>query len=167
MVFSSIEIKWIIIIDLAWRSLEGYCSSKKCEGSLRSITLRHLFPTRQPLTSETPVNMESLPVNNNNGQSYGYTLYETAIGGSGGTLDAKNHVRDRALVRRGGQASAQHTNSPTSCHAITVTLDRWNVFTFLPFFFFIFFSSLRSLWTNSLLVFWIMRHKSCRSQRGR
>lgn len=41
--------------------------------------------------------MESLPVNNNNGQSFGYTLYETTIS-SGGALNSRN-IRDRALVR--------------------------------------------------------------------
>ncbi|XP_077964386.1 beta-galactosidase-1-like protein 2 [Gasterosteus aculeatus] len=53
--------------------------------------------TDKPLKSERPVNMENLPVNNNNGQSYGYTLYETPIT-SEGTLNSKNNVRDRALV---------------------------------------------------------------------
>uniref|UniRef100_A0A667WRD9 Si:dkey-224e22.2 n=1 Tax=Myripristis murdjan TaxID=586833 RepID=A0A667WRD9_9TELE len=47
--------------------------------------------------TDKPVNMENLPVNNNNGQSYGYTLYETVITG-GGTLNSKNNIRDRALV---------------------------------------------------------------------
>ncbi|XP_023677057.1 beta-galactosidase-1-like protein 2 isoform X2 [Paramormyrops kingsleyae] len=50
-----------------------------------------------PHESERPVNMENLPVNNGNGQSYGYTLYETNITG-GGMLNSRNHVRDRALV---------------------------------------------------------------------
>lgn len=69
-------------------------------------------PPPQPLRSEGPVNMEHLPVNNGNGQSYGYTLYETAIGNSGGTLNAMNHVRDRALVRTWGeQASAYHRHA--------------------------------------------------------
>ncbi|CAL8335035.1 unnamed protein product [Boreogadus saida] len=49
------------------------------------------------LKSEKPINMENLPVNNNNGQSYGYTLYETTIT-SGGTLHSMNNIRDRALV---------------------------------------------------------------------
>lgn len=53
--------------------------------------------TDKPSKSETPVNMENLPVNNNNGQSYGYTLYETSIT-SGGSLNSKNNIRDRALV---------------------------------------------------------------------
>lgn len=53
--------------------------------------------TEKPLKSEKPVNMENLPVNNNNGQSYGYTLYETTIT-SGGILVSHNSVRDRALV---------------------------------------------------------------------
>ncbi|KAF7664778.1 hypothetical protein LDENG_00165130 [Lucifuga dentata] len=53
--------------------------------------------TNKPSTSERPVNMENLPVNNNNGQSYGYTLYETTIT-SGGILNSKNNIRDRALV---------------------------------------------------------------------
>ncbi|XP_023677815.1 beta-galactosidase-1-like protein 2 isoform X2 [Paramormyrops kingsleyae] len=51
----------------------------------------------KPHESERPVNMENLPVNNGNGQSYGYTLYETNITG-GGMLNSRNHVRDRALV---------------------------------------------------------------------
>ncbi|XP_039986793.1 beta-galactosidase-1-like protein 2 isoform X3 [Xiphias gladius] len=53
--------------------------------------------TDKPLKSERPVNMENLPVNNKNGQSYGYTLYETTIT-SGGSLNSKNNIRDRALV---------------------------------------------------------------------
>uniref|UniRef100_A0A7N8X6U6 Beta-galactosidase n=1 Tax=Mastacembelus armatus TaxID=205130 RepID=A0A7N8X6U6_9TELE len=53
--------------------------------------------TDKPFTSERPVNMENLPVNNNSGQSYGYTLYETTIT-SGGTLNSRNNIRDRALV---------------------------------------------------------------------
>nr|XP_046246296.1 beta-galactosidase-1-like protein 2 isoform X2 [Scatophagus argus] len=51
----------------------------------------------KPFKSVKPVNMENLPVNNNNGQSYGYTLYETIIT-SGGALNSKNNIRDRALV---------------------------------------------------------------------
>uniref|UniRef100_A0A8C5EH76 Beta-galactosidase-1-like protein 2 n=1 Tax=Gouania willdenowi TaxID=441366 RepID=A0A8C5EH76_GOUWI len=50
-----------------------------------------------PYKSERPVNMENLPVNNDNGQLYGYTLYETTIS-SGGVLNSKNNIRDRALV---------------------------------------------------------------------
>uniref|UniRef100_A0A3P9KJ18 Beta-galactosidase n=1 Tax=Oryzias latipes TaxID=8090 RepID=A0A3P9KJ18_ORYLA len=53
--------------------------------------------TEQPFKSEKPVNMENLPVNNNNGQAYGYTLYETIIS-SGGSLKSLNNIRDRALV---------------------------------------------------------------------
>lgn len=51
----------------------------------------------QPFKSPKPVNMENLPVNNGNGQSYGYTLYETTIT-SGGLLRSGDNVRDRALV---------------------------------------------------------------------
>lgn len=51
----------------------------------------------QPFKSPRPVNMENLPVNNRNGQSYGYTLYETTIT-SGGLLKSGDNVRDRALV---------------------------------------------------------------------
>lgn len=53
--------------------------------------------TDKPYKSERPINMENLPVNSNNGQSYGYTLYETTIH-SGGTLQSHNNIRDRALV---------------------------------------------------------------------
>ncbi|XP_076024833.1 beta-galactosidase-1-like protein 2 [Genypterus blacodes] len=53
--------------------------------------------TEGPFKSPTPVSMENLPVNNGNGQSYGYTLYETTIT-SGGFLKSEDNVRDRALV---------------------------------------------------------------------
>ncbi|XP_034557096.1 beta-galactosidase-1-like protein 2 [Notolabrus celidotus] len=53
--------------------------------------------TDKPYRSDRPVNMENLPVNNNNGQSYGYTLYETTIT-CGETLNSRNGIRDRALV---------------------------------------------------------------------
>ncbi|XP_077448483.1 beta-galactosidase-1-like protein 2 isoform X1 [Stigmatopora argus] len=50
-----------------------------------------------PLKSRMPVNMEKLPLNNKNGQSHGYTLYETTIT-SGGLLTSGDNVKDRALV---------------------------------------------------------------------
>ncbi|KAF7205261.1 beta-galactosidase-1-like protein 2 [Nothobranchius furzeri] len=50
-----------------------------------------------PFKSPKPLNMENLPANNGNGQSYGYTLYDTSIS-SGGVLKSCDHVRDRALV---------------------------------------------------------------------
>uniref|UniRef100_G3Q9V5 Beta-1,3-glucuronyltransferase 1 (glucuronosyltransferase P) b n=1 Tax=Gasterosteus aculeatus aculeatus TaxID=481459 RepID=G3Q9V5_GASAC len=53
--------------------------------------------TEGPFKSLKPVSMENLPVNNGNGQSYGYTLYEATIT-SGGLLKSGDNVRDRALV---------------------------------------------------------------------
>ncbi|XP_029028978.1 beta-galactosidase-1-like protein 2 isoform X2 [Betta splendens] len=53
--------------------------------------------TEAPFKSFKPVNMENLPLNNGNGQSYGYTLYETVIT-SGGSLKSGDNIRDRALV---------------------------------------------------------------------
>ncbi|XP_030601631.1 beta-galactosidase-1-like protein 2 [Archocentrus centrarchus] len=53
--------------------------------------------TEGPIKSAKPLNMENLPVNNRNGQSYGYTLYETTIT-KGGLLQSGDNVRDRALV---------------------------------------------------------------------
>ncbi|MEQ2258876.1 hypothetical protein XENORESO_003775, partial [Xenotaenia resolanae] len=50
-----------------------------------------------PFKSSKPINMENLPANNANGQSYGYTLYETTIN-SGGLLQSGDNVRDRALT---------------------------------------------------------------------
>lgn len=64
----------------------------------RSLSLWDvLLLTGEPFKSEVPVNMENLPVNDGNGQSYGYTLYETVIYG-GGKFQTKGHVRDRAQV---------------------------------------------------------------------
>uniref|UniRef100_A0A4W3HNF1 Galactosidase beta 1 like 2 n=1 Tax=Callorhinchus milii TaxID=7868 RepID=A0A4W3HNF1_CALMI len=52
---------------------------------------------QMPITSDTPINMENLPINSGSGQAFGYTLYSTVIT-SGGTLASENHVRDRAQV---------------------------------------------------------------------
>ncbi|KAB1254886.1 Beta-galactosidase-1-like protein 2 [Camelus dromedarius] len=49
----------------------------------------------QPVSSEKPVNMENLPINDGNGQSFGYTLYETTITSSG---ILSGLVRDRGQV---------------------------------------------------------------------
>ncbi|XP_003942999.1 beta-galactosidase-1-like protein 2 [Saimiri boliviensis] len=49
----------------------------------------------EPIKSEKPINMENLPVNGGNGQSFGYILYETNIASSG---ILSGHVRDRGQV---------------------------------------------------------------------
>uniref|UniRef100_A0ABK0M9B8 Beta-galactosidase n=1 Tax=Rattus norvegicus TaxID=10116 RepID=A0ABK0M9B8_RAT len=49
----------------------------------------------KPITSEIPINMENLPVNNGNGQAFGYVLYETTIFSSG---VLSGLVRDRGQV---------------------------------------------------------------------
>uniref|UniRef100_A0A8C4EKT1 Beta-galactosidase n=1 Tax=Dicentrarchus labrax TaxID=13489 RepID=A0A8C4EKT1_DICLA len=49
--------------------------------------------TEGPFKSLKPINMENLPVNNKNGQSYGYTLYETTIT-SGGLLKSGDNLLD-------------------------------------------------------------------------
>ncbi|XP_013366699.1 PREDICTED: beta-galactosidase-1-like protein 2 isoform X2 [Chinchilla lanigera] len=49
----------------------------------------------KPIKSEKPINMENLPVNNGNGQAFGYTLYETTITSSG---ILRGCVRDRGQV---------------------------------------------------------------------
>ncbi|CAI5795235.1 beta-galactosidase-1-like protein 2 isoform X1 [Podarcis lilfordi] len=62
------------------------------------ISLWEVLPSLvEPLKSEHPINMENLPVNNGNGQAFGYILYETVIPG-GGELQSHDHVRDRAQV---------------------------------------------------------------------
>ncbi|XP_054988138.1 beta-galactosidase-1-like protein 3 [Sorex araneus] len=44
----------------------------------------------KPVLSKGPINMENLPINNGNGQAFGFTLYETTIC-SGGWLEAEVH----------------------------------------------------------------------------
>uniref|UniRef100_M3YD52 Beta-galactosidase-1-like protein 2 n=1 Tax=Mustela putorius furo TaxID=9669 RepID=M3YD52_MUSPF len=51
----------------------------------------------EPISSVKPICMEELSVNQGNGQSYGYILYETVITTSG-LLTTKNHVKDRGQV---------------------------------------------------------------------
>ncbi|XP_075459493.1 beta-galactosidase-1-like protein 2 isoform X2 [Ascaphus truei] len=72
--------------------------------SYGSVEMKHcvslwdiLHLAGEPFQSEEPVNMENLPVNDGNGQSYGYTLYETVIYG-GGKFESRGNVHDRAQV---------------------------------------------------------------------
>nr|XP_033775209.1 beta-galactosidase-1-like protein 2 isoform X1 [Geotrypetes seraphini] len=51
----------------------------------------------EPFKTVEPVSMENLPVNDGNGQSYGYTVYETVIFG-GGQFHSQGHIQDRAQV---------------------------------------------------------------------
>ncbi|KAB0351951.1 hypothetical protein FD754_016808 [Muntiacus muntjak] len=51
----------------------------------------------QPVRSMGPLSMEQLSVNQGNGQSTGYILYETVITG-GGVLNSDGHVKDRGQV---------------------------------------------------------------------
>ncbi|KAM5183614.1 beta-galactosidase-1-like protein 2 [Callospermophilus lateralis] len=62
------------------------------------MTLWNLLPYLDlPTKSVKPLTMEQLSVNEGSGQSYGYTLYETAIS-SDGILTSKGHVQDRGQV---------------------------------------------------------------------
>ncbi|XP_058049979.1 beta-galactosidase-1-like protein 2 isoform X2 [Ahaetulla prasina] len=61
------------------------------------ISLWELLSGMEIVKSEYPINMENLPINNGNGQAFGYTLYETVILG-GGTLYSRDYIRDRAQV---------------------------------------------------------------------
>ncbi|XP_029428194.1 beta-galactosidase-1-like protein 2 isoform X2 [Rhinatrema bivittatum] len=56
-----------------------------------------LQSTEEPFKTVEPINMENLSVNDDNGQSYGYTLYETVIFG-GGQFHSQGNIRDRAQV---------------------------------------------------------------------
>lgn len=69
-----------------------------CSVGMDPSALSPLAPPSQPIKSEFPVNMENLQVNDGNGQSYGYVLYETVISG-GGQLNSGDHIRDRAQVK--------------------------------------------------------------------
>ncbi|KAL6035141.1 hypothetical protein STEG23_007781, partial [Scotinomys teguina] len=53
----------------------------------------------EPFKSELPVNMENLPVNNGNGQAFGYVLYETTIFSSG-VLSGLVHDRGQVFLNR-------------------------------------------------------------------
>ncbi|XP_053547495.1 beta-galactosidase-1-like protein 2 [Bombina bombina] len=83
---------------LSPKALYGAVKIIRCISFLSVLTF-----SEKPLKSEDPVNMENLPVNNGNGQSYGYTLYESIIYG-GGKFDSKGNVRDRAQIFVGTQS---------------------------------------------------------------
>uniref|UniRef100_A0A452FNT6 Beta-galactosidase n=1 Tax=Capra hircus TaxID=9925 RepID=A0A452FNT6_CAPHI len=67
-----------------------------------SLKLSHYLPLwealpylQRPVTSNVPINMENLPINNGNGQSFGFVLYEMTVC-SGGRLHA--NAQDEAQV---------------------------------------------------------------------
>ncbi|ELK17922.1 Beta-galactosidase-1-like protein 3 [Pteropus alecto] len=98
---------------------EKYFKLRKLFGSVLALPLPHLpeltpkavYPSmrpsfhlplwdvlqylNEPVISDKPINMENLPINSGNGQSYGFILYETVIC-SGGELHAD--VQDTAQV---------------------------------------------------------------------
>ncbi|GAB1293989.1 Beta-galactosidase [Apodemus speciosus] len=62
------------------------------------MTLWDVLPYLVKITkSSRPLSMEQLPVNERNGQSFGYILYETVIF-NGGLLTSRGHVQDRGQV---------------------------------------------------------------------
>nr|XP_021516732.1 beta-galactosidase-1-like protein 2 [Meriones unguiculatus] len=62
------------------------------------MTLWEVLPRlAHPIKSVKPLSMEQLPVNNDNGQSFGYTLYETTIFHDG-LLTSRGHIQDRGQV---------------------------------------------------------------------
>ncbi|XP_069470210.1 beta-galactosidase-1-like protein 2 isoform X2 [Ambystoma mexicanum] len=80
------------------------------KASYEMVTMTHyvslwdvLHFTGEPYACDEPVNMENLPVNDGNGQSYGYTLYETLVYG-GGVLNTMGNVLDRARIFINNQA---------------------------------------------------------------
>uniref|UniRef100_A0A8C7C4D8 Beta-galactosidase n=1 Tax=Neovison vison TaxID=452646 RepID=A0A8C7C4D8_NEOVI len=90
--------------DGLWVLVSEICLSKpEC-----SAWFLFLFLS-QPISSVKPICMEELSVNQGNGQSYGYILYETVITTSG-LLTTKNHVQDRGQVRDSGWV---YNNNPT------------------------------------------------------
>ncbi|XP_051012758.1 beta-galactosidase-1-like protein 2 [Acomys russatus] len=62
------------------------------------MTLWEVLPHLvQPSKSVKPLSMEQLPVNYGNGQSFGYTLYETTVFNEG-FLRSRGHIQDRGQV---------------------------------------------------------------------
>ncbi|XP_006892913.1 PREDICTED: beta-galactosidase-1-like protein 2-like [Elephantulus edwardii] len=74
------------------------------KAAYRSVKPSHYLPLwdilphmNKPFHSDKPICMEELPVNQDSGQSTGYTLYETSIS-TGGILNSRDHIKDRAQV---------------------------------------------------------------------
>uniref|UniRef100_A0A8D0RHI5 Beta-galactosidase n=1 Tax=Sus scrofa TaxID=9823 RepID=A0A8D0RHI5_PIG len=74
---------------------------------------------KEPVTSEKPVNMENLPINDGNGQSFGYTLYETTITSSG-ILSALVRDRGQRAFVTGGWDSGFHQCPLCSWQGFTI-----------------------------------------------
>jgi len=61
-------------------------------------------PSSLLIQSRTVLSMENLPINNGNGQSYGFTVYRKTVNiGAMSELQIRGHVRDFALVFINGQ----------------------------------------------------------------
>ena len=59
----------------------------------------HMQPSNLVIQSDNLLAMEDLPINNDNGQSYGYILYRNTATLAGGahTIQTIGHVRDLAV----------------------------------------------------------------------
>nr|XP_045607884.1 beta-galactosidase-1-like protein 2 [Procambarus clarkii] len=70
-------------------------------------------------TSEGPINMELLPINNQSGQSYGYILYTTNayLAAPNATLKIRGHVRDMAQVLVDGEVITKPYSNPLDVSA--------------------------------------------------
>lgn len=61
-------------------------------------------PSSQIVESASLLSMEELPINNENGQSYGFTVYRKTVDlEASSTLKVRNHIRDLAQVLVNGQ----------------------------------------------------------------
>lgn len=66
------------------------------------------------LKLEKPKNIENLPINNHNGQYYGYVVYETEViiaEDRSLKIDARNNIRDRAIVYLNNGIRGEISNS--------------------------------------------------------
>ena len=63
------------------------------------LIANHIQPSNKVIQSDNLLAMEDLPINNDNGQSYGYILYRNTATLTGGThtIQTIGHVRDLAV----------------------------------------------------------------------
>uniref|UniRef100_A0A8C3WB60 Beta-galactosidase n=1 Tax=Catagonus wagneri TaxID=51154 RepID=A0A8C3WB60_9CETA len=85
-----------LVFQELFQSSSGTSHSLGVTGTLLGGLVFLLF-LPQAIKSPMPVSMERLSVNQGNGQSYGYILYETVIF-HGGLLTSKGHIQDRGQV---------------------------------------------------------------------
>lgn len=80
------------------------------------------------IETEDVMAMEDLPINEDNGQSYGYVVYRTYVNvpEGGTTLTIRGHVRDLLLLLVDGEVLSHRHHTPEDLNTFGAWVKRYD-----------------------------------------